>query len=421
MVNFEYQLNIKDDWKDSVWPWDTVDSMNASLISKTVKEKNGKYTLADLMELKMRVSSMVTMKNIGHWAKTNKRASEAALRHGKTLGIKDLFTGPCPDCKSIGVAIPRERPECKDLPGGLWCPKCEKYFPSVSVYGAKPVFAVAAGPSLDKNIKELNRVKGKYPIFAVDTVLPTMLNKGIKPDYCVSVETDPLINEMRVDSKGIGLIATLQVNYKFRQDWKGPVYLLDSIPLSQKEITKRTKKHGDLGWAAVGGNVSSIMFSMLSGIFPSHIIFVGHDFSYPHLQNYYPGGGPMSMIPLKNVFSTHDIYGNRIYTDGSLFGYKEWTHGAIISVAQKTKYIKFINATEGGILGTKYYDPKHFIKFHNWRRTFQHKTKVFAKERRWPSDEEAGGNGFKAKNLEYLEYMTLEEAIGKYCPDAHKE
>lgn len=420
MVNFEYQLKPEDDWKESIWPWDTVASMNTSLIGQTVKEKFSGLALSDILELKMRVSSMVTMKNIGHWAKTNKRASEASLQMGKAKGIKELFTGPCPDCKSIGVAVPREKPECKNLPLGLWCPKCEKHFPTVSVYGLKPAFLIAAGPSLSKNINQLKRIKGHYPIFAVDTALPSMQMEGIKPDFCVTVETDPLINRMDINTEGITLLASLQVDYKFRQLWKGPVYMIDTIPTNQKDITKRIEKHGDLGWAAVGGNVSSIMFAMISGLFPSHIIFVGHDFSYPHLQNYYPAGGPMSMIPIKTIFSTHDIYGNRVFTDGSLYGYKEWTNLAILSVA-RNNFIKFVNATEGGILGTTYYDPKRFKKWQYKRRELQYKIMALIKNKKWPSDEEAGENGFKGKKLNCVEHMTLKEAIDKYCPLALKE
>jgi len=413
MINFEYLK--EEDWKESIWPWDTVNSMNTSLLGGTCREKTKNYTLQDVLELKARVSSMVTSRNIGHWAKTNKRASEASLQNGTARGIKDLFTAPCPECKTIGVAIPRERPECKNLPLGLWCSQCEKYFPTGSVYGGKPVFAIAAGPSLNKNIDQLKRVKGKYPIFAVDTAMPTMMRKNILPDFCVTVETDPLINEMQIDSSGITLLATLQVNYKFRQSWKGPVYLIDTTPTNQKETNKRIKQHGDLGWAAVGGNVSSVMLSMLTGIFPSHIIFAGHDFSYPHLMNYYPDGGPMSMIPIKTIFSTHDIYGNKVFTDGSLYGYKNWTNGAIISVA-KNGHIRLVNATEGGIMGTQYYDPKKLIKFNNARRVLQYKVKQWMKEKKWPSTQEALEYGFQGKNLSCLEYMSLTEAIDKYCP-----
>ena len=47
---------------------------------------------------------------------------------------------------------------------------------------------VAAGPSLNKNIKELKRAKGKAFIIAVDTALKPLLREGIIPDMFFIVD-----------------------------------------------------------------------------------------------------------------------------------------------------------------------------------------------------------------------------------------
>jgi len=415
MINFEYQLNPEDEWKISSWPWTTIESINSSILDRKVKFDPQNMTFEDFCQLRTHMSSLATSRGIGHRIKINAKASEASLKHGTSHGIKELFTAGCPICKRKGEPIPRHEDRFKNVPPGLYCPDCDKAFRSRSIYFYTPVFAVAAGPSLDKNILQLKRIEGKYPIFCVDTALPSLQMAGIKPDYMVTVESDPLINEMKFDSEGITLIANLQVDYKFRQNWKGPVYLTDTPSLNPRDAKQKMERHGDIGWASVGGNVSSIMFSILCGNYPSYIIFVGHDFSYPHLQNYYPSGGPMSMAPNKQVYRTHDIYGDYVYTDASLHGYKSWTEAAI-QVVSKNKLTKFVNATEGGILGATYYDPEKLIHTKRKLRILKYKINTWLKEKKWPTREEAEENGFQGSRLKCIEYITLREAIDKYCP-----
>ena len=416
-MNFKYL--DKEEWKMSAWPWTTVNSMNQGIVSGDFKPDKKVWTWEDVLMMRGRIANLVTGINMGRRAKYNIRASEAAMNNG-ALGIKDLFTSGCPTCGSRGEKIPRENSEYKNALPGLFCAQCQKTFITRSIYAGKPIFAVAAGPSLGKNGHELNRIKGNYPVFAVDTAMPILQMMGIKPDYMVTVEVDPLINEMEIDSEGITMIATLPVDPKFRRKWKGPVYFLDTPTSNKRELKKRSKARSDIGWASPGGNVSSVMYSMLYGTFPSRIIMVGHDFSYPHIQNYYGPGGPMSMIPGKMIFSTHDIYGNLVYCDASLYGYKEWTERAIKELFVNP-WARAVNATEGGILGTTYYDPSTIIRPKRWLRSFEYRVKKLWKERKWPSYNEAQENGFKGKNLDCIEYMTLKEAIDKYCPLALKE
>jgi hypothetical protein len=51
-----------------------------------------------------------------------------------------------------------------------------------------PVIVVAAGPSLDKNMHLLKRIKGKFPIVAVDTALRQLSARGILPDIVCAAD-----------------------------------------------------------------------------------------------------------------------------------------------------------------------------------------------------------------------------------------
>ena len=52
-----------------------------------------------------------------------------------------------------------------------------------------PAFVVASGPSLNKNIEELKRAKGKSLIVAVDSAIPTLLRNDIVPDLFVTLDS----------------------------------------------------------------------------------------------------------------------------------------------------------------------------------------------------------------------------------------
>ena len=51
-----------------------------------------------------------------------------------------------------------------------------------------PAFVVSAGPSLNKNIKELRRAKNKSFIIAVDTAVKPLLQEGIVPDMFATLD-----------------------------------------------------------------------------------------------------------------------------------------------------------------------------------------------------------------------------------------
>ncbi|MBR4328345.1 MAG: motility associated factor glycosyltransferase family protein, partial [Candidatus Riflebacteria bacterium] len=52
-----------------------------------------------------------------------------------------------------------------------------------------PTIIVAAGPSLDKNMEYLKRIKGRFPIIAVDTAYRHLLANGIKPDFVCAADS----------------------------------------------------------------------------------------------------------------------------------------------------------------------------------------------------------------------------------------
>ena len=53
-----------------------------------------------------------------------------------------------------------------------------------------PVIIVSAGPSLDKNVKELRKAQGKAFIIVVDAALRTVLQAGVQPDIVCTIDPE---------------------------------------------------------------------------------------------------------------------------------------------------------------------------------------------------------------------------------------
>ena len=92
-----------------------------------------------------------------------------------------------------------------------------------------PAIVVAAGPSLDKNIDLLKKIKGRFPIIAVDTALRHMIANGIKPDIVCAADSS---YENSLDFVGVEdeteviLAAELMTHPDIFKVFKGPKMLV---------------------------------------------------------------------------------------------------------------------------------------------------------------------------------------------------
>jgi hypothetical protein len=224
----------------------------------------------------------------------------------------------------------------------------------------KSIILVAAGPSLNKNIRYLKAAYRKIPILCVDAAFPILLKNKIEPDIVFIVDTKP-VQEIffRESYPGIRtkLAAASCVHKKVIEAWKGEFYFFNAF--GSDEDHEIQLKHGkDFGSLGVGGNVSSaVLWFSIAFSGSSRIIFVGHDFSYQNIQNYYARGTVDEMAAdKKKRLPTWDIYGKTVFQDLSLKSYKEWTERTIRDLKTEIENlggkIEFINCTEGGTLGT---------------------------------------------------------------------
>jgi hypothetical protein len=225
----------------------------------------------------------------------------------------------------------------------------------------EPVFLVGAGPSLGKNAGQLERVvENGWPIIAVDAVLPILSRFGVEPDLVFLIDTKPTqaIFLEGFKPKHTILLAVPCAHPDALAAWSGEVRFFNSWGHPDDEY-QQLRWGRDFGSIGIGGNVSTAMLSFavtFCGANP--IIFVGHDFAFKQLSGYYPEGGIKERIPIgKTIKPTWDINGKTVLTDLSLASYRHYTEDFVadtrkIDAMNGRRKARYINATEGGILGT---------------------------------------------------------------------
>lgn len=226
------------------------------------------------------------------------------------------------------------------------------------LWTGKPCFLVASGPSLRKNIHHLKKIQGIFPIFCVDAAYPILMRAGIEPDLVFMIDTkDTQAKFFDIPPTKAKLCAVSCSHMDSIKAWKGDIYFFNTFG-SDEDHEIQLKYGQDFGSIGVGGNVSTaLLWFAVTFSGSNKIIFVGHDFSYPNIEMYYPEGGVRALIPrTKTTMMTWDIYGETVQTDFSLKSYKIWTEDTLKELIHDLRMVDydivFINCTEGGTFGT---------------------------------------------------------------------
>lgn len=207
-----------------------------------------------------------------------------------------------------------------------------------------PAIIVGAGPSLDKNIEELKRVKGKAVIFATDTSLKYLFAHNIFPEFIVTLDAKKSMHHfMDERCKNINLLCSIESNTQ----------LLDSHPnkLIFFNVGRYMEKfykdmNIDILDYSSGGSVSTACFSLCANLGFTKIILIGQDLAY---QGDVTHAGGVIVNANHSGEKTLMVMGN----DGTMvrsrydwYTYILWFNHAV--AVCKEEGIEVINATEGG-------------------------------------------------------------------------
>lgn len=218
----------------------------------------------------------------------------------------------------------------------------------------RPAIVVSAGPSLDKNINELKKVKDKAFMIVVDTALKAVLRAGIIPDLTITIDPHkPLILFEDERIRKLPMIFCIMSNKQVMDSQKGKkIFFGDSESYIQAIFNKYDKKISTL---ETGGSVACNAFSTAVFLGFKNIILVGQDLAYPngkeHTKDAYDNEAENKLKDGKRYFEVEDIYGGKVLTEENMDAYRLWFETQIV----RYPHLHVIDATEGGakIRGTE--------------------------------------------------------------------
>jgi len=227
-------------------------------------------------------------------------------------------------------------------------------------FKSKPIIVVGAGPSLDKNIQLLKKIKDKAVIISGYTALRALYNNDIRPHFVVVVDSKQPIYQYCYND--IPVIYTPLISNQFLSHHVSEkiVFVGESEAVS-RQIFKDSFTENDI--VEVGGTVALPAVDIAVKMGGNPVILIGQDLAFydenTHAKGtYYDDSiadyernkqfchNAKKMIKGRK-FEIDDIYGNKVYTDLAFRIYATWLEEYFFKNKDRTK---FINATEGGIL-----------------------------------------------------------------------
>lgn len=211
-----------------------------------------------------------------------------------------------------------------------------------------PAIIVAAGPSLDKNIKEIKNAKGKSIIISTDTALKPLSLAGIVPDIAAIMDgkkDERYLSE--ADSRTVPLACTPRCGTEFLHLHTGIKFFTDDFCNHLNAFIETTGKKMER--LASGGSVANDCFSLAKMFHCDTIIMMGQDLAYTgdktHSEVTVRGSVKTEVEDLEHVVMDVDIDGNPVRSSQEFRLYREWFEKQIAENPDLT----VIDATEGGV------------------------------------------------------------------------
>lgn len=214
-------------------------------------------------------------------------------------------------------------------------------------YKGIPAIIVSAGPSLEKNIEELKKIKGDFLILVGGRTLRSVLQKDVKPDMIVNVDPSERNYQLvkgYIEDTNIPLLFYEGTNEKIVANHQGK-----KIFFTQKDFVKKMAEV-EIENYTFGGSVAHIATGFATDIGCSPIIFIGQDLAYTNDKMYSKISSDQNNPNTENPNGAGDIMvdavnGGQVRTEPVLYGFKKNLENYIAAKRQSTL---FINATEGG-------------------------------------------------------------------------
>ncbi|HYK88172.1 MAG TPA: 6-hydroxymethylpterin diphosphokinase MptE-like protein [Acidobacteriota bacterium] len=239
--------------------------------------------------------------------------------------------------------------------------------PGVSSFAGRfrdvPVVLVAAGPSLDKNIHDLRRSEDRVLIVSTDTAVKPLISTGIEPHFVLTGDPSHL-NYLHLKDSGTReayLVAEATSYPASLAEFEGRTIICIFENSSLRALSGLLGGKGMLrAWGSVA--TMALDFALLLGCNP--VMFIGQDLAHSDGRIYCSGlhfeeqwfegvSDPESwerkwqeLRRGRKTLMMQDIFDRPVESTDKLAAYWNW----IIKEIAAHPQVRFINATEGGIL-----------------------------------------------------------------------
>ena len=228
-----------------------------------------------------------------------------------------------------------------------------------------PGIVVAAGPSLNKNIEELKKAKGKAFIIATDTAMKPLLNAGIIPDMYAVVDGKKPLSLINIEgAQDIPLLCTIVAASEVLDYHKGKkIFCNEEIKLADDILNHSKYPNSPI---PIGGSVATHIFAFMYMIGIETVILVGQDLAFTNNRSHADGTFKESMpeVDTSRFVMVEGNYEIEVPTSDDFKLYLEWYEKYIAGFQSEDPEFRVINATEGGakITGTEISTLKEAIE-----------------------------------------------------------
>ncbi|MBX3390909.1 MAG: DUF115 domain-containing protein [Phycisphaeraceae bacterium] len=171
----------------------------------------------------------------------------------------------------------------------------------------KPAIVVSAGPSLRRNIDLLRKpeVRNRFVIIAVQTVLKTLLAKGIKPDFVTALDHDAISRRFyegltREEVEGVTLVVEPKASPAIFEAFPGFIRcpgerILDNILAEGADEGAKQLLARPRGELKPGATVAHLAYYLARHLGCDPVVFVGQDLGFTDGQ-YYAAGAAIHQV-----------------------------------------------------------------------------------------------------------------------------
>ena len=227
-----------------------------------------------------------------------------------------------------------------------------------------PAILISAGPSLEKNIKLLKKIREKAIFIAVATSLKPLLTNNVFPDFVVALDYNPISEKAfqgMGDMKNISLLFDPKIPYSIFQYFTGRKFVYQAPHFLLNWFSRISEDKGVLESAFT---VSHLAFFLARHMGCSPIIFTGQDLAFTndcthakntfYMDEYFDKISKFKTLNMlkkeekmsierRNWRKTGDIFGNNIDILQNMYTYLQFFENEIMNTSSKC-----IDATEGG-------------------------------------------------------------------------